>query len=95
MAEHEHRYVIAFRNDYTQGEWVMSHKFTGPLARAHALSTFRKLAHEVRISDLALFFYREGDDWHEGTIHYAVWNNWPGKPIGAALAGLANLEEAM
>lgn len=89
----ERRYVIAFRHDGTNGEWVMAHKFTGPLARDHAYNTFEQIKSNFQNSDLAIFFYREGDDWHDGAVRHAAYN-WPNKPISAALSGLINSRNA-
>ena len=76
----ERRYVIAYRHDGTDGEWVMAHKFTGPDARIHARRTFDQIKSDFQNSDLAIFFYWEGDDWREGAIRYAAYN-WPNKSI--------------
>ena len=89
----ERRYVIAYRNDNTDGEWVMAHKFTGPYARDHAYKTFSQIKADFLNSDLAIFFYWEGGDWRDGAIRHASYD-WPNKPITAALRGLINARDA-
>ena len=89
----ERRYVIAYRHDGTNGEWVMAHKFTGMYAREHAYRTFEQIKADFPNSDLAIFFYREGEDWRDGAIRHAAYN-WTNKPISAALSGLINSRDA-
>lgn len=82
----ERYYVLAYRNSATGGEWIKIVRFTGPYARDNALRAFGELKGDFARSDLALFFYRAGQDWMTGHIRYAAWG-WQGKPI-CGLGGL-------
>ena len=82
----ERCYVLAYRNSATGGEWIKITRFAGPYARDNALKTFGELKGDFARSDLALFFYRAGQDWMTGHIRYAAWG-WAGKPI-RGLGGL-------
>ena len=81
----ERRYALAYRNNSTQGEWVLISRFTGGYARDHAHDAFEAIKADYATSDLAVFFYREGDYWQDGAIRRAAYH-WTEKPV--VLGGL-------
>ena len=89
---YEHRYVIAYRNDSTDGEWLLKCRFTGNDARARAHAAFEQWKPDFPQSDLAIFHYvyhpQVGGDWHAGNIRRAAYNWENNRPIPAALGGI-------
>jgi hypothetical protein len=87
----ERRYVIAFRSDYTRGEWVLISRHE---SYREALITFKAWEpdYEGGETDLALFAYQRGDDFRDGKIKREVrgWPNRPEKAIPSALGMLIN-----
>lgn len=89
----ERCYIIAYRNSATGGEWIKITRFSGPYGRENAIKAFRELKGDFACSDLAIFFYRAGQDWMTGHICRAAWG-WADKPITTVLGGLINSLEA-
>ena len=85
----ERRYVIAYRHDGTDGEWAIAHRLTGLCARDHAYRTFDQIKGDFPNSDLAIFFYWQGDCWRDGAVRHALYN-WPNKPIPTGLFSFVN-----
>ena len=92
--DYEHRYVIAYRNDSTGGEWLAISRFTDSDARQRAHDCFEMLKWDFPQSDLAIFHYiyhpQVGGDWHAGNIRRAAYNWENNRPIPAALGGIIN-----
>ena len=92
--DYEHRYVIAYRNDSTGGEWLLKCRFTGNDARARAHAAFEQWKPDFPQSDIAIFHYvyhpQVGGDWHAGNIRRAAYNWENNRPIPAALGGIIN-----
>ncbi len=92
--DYEHRYAIAYRNDSTDGEWLLICRVRGLDARQRAHDCFEMLKFDFQQSDLAIFHYvyhpQVGGDWHAGNIRRAAYNWENNRPIPAALGGIIN-----